>query len=72
MGLCIYSDPDAQGDPERYALMPSIQKGKQWSWSKFRRIDVSINVRELMDTLVEVFQKDKEIHSVARHDDYPF
>lgn len=26
MALCLYSDPDAEGNPERYGLMPSIQK----------------------------------------------
>jgi len=47
MGLCIYSDPDADPDPERYALMPSIQAPRQWSWSRFRWIDRSQEVREL-------------------------
>lgn len=28
MALCIYSDPDAEGNPEKYALMPSIDKEK--------------------------------------------
>jgi hypothetical protein len=28
MALCIYSDPDAEGNPEKHALMPSIDKLK--------------------------------------------
>src|SRR5687767_14239888 len=41
MALCIYSDPDANPSPERYAVMPSIKDGKKWSWSKFKSIDTS-------------------------------
>ncbi|PSB37494.1 hypothetical protein [Aphanothece minutissima] len=33
--LWIYADPDADPDPERYALMPSIQAPRQWSWLRF-------------------------------------
>jgi hypothetical protein len=72
MGLCIYSDPDAKHDPERYAILPSIKKEKKWSWSNFRNIDVSKNVLKVMDTLEKIFKGDKEIKVVTRHDDFPF
>jgi hypothetical protein len=72
MGLCIYSDPDAVRNPERYALMPSIQDAKRWSWSKFRKVDVSNEVLKLIDALERVFQSDEGILAVTRHDDYPF
>ncbi len=41
MGLCIYSDPGADKDPERYAILPSIQQAKKWSWPTFRTTDHS-------------------------------
>ena len=72
MGLCIYSDPDATADPERYAVMPSILEEKKWSWSKLGSVDVSKEVRELIDIVERVFKNDKEISAVSRHDDYPF
>jgi hypothetical protein len=40
MGLCIYSDPEANGDPERYTLVPAIHQAKRWSWAKFKTIGV--------------------------------
>ena len=72
MGLCIYSDPNAEGSPERYALLPSIHQAKKWSWSKLRSVDVSRDVLDLIDTVERVLKADKEIPVVTRHDDYPF
>jgi hypothetical protein len=72
MALCIYSDPDAETDPERYAILPSIQNERKWSWSKLRKIDVSKNVLRIMDTVEEIFREDADIAKVSRHDDVPF
>jgi hypothetical protein len=72
MGLCIYSDPSAKQDPERYAILPSITDAKKWSWSKFGRIDVSPQVLRVMDILESVFKRDSQITAVTRHDDFPF
>lgn len=72
MALCIYSDPAADPNPERYALLPSIREGKKWSWSKFRSIDLSQDVLKVIDRVEAVFKKDSAILSVSRHDDYPF
>lgn len=72
MGLCIYSDPDATRNTERYALMPSVQKEKKWSWTQFRKVDVSKDVVELIEIIEKVFESDKEIPTVTRHDEYPF
>jgi len=72
MALCIYSDPDAKDDPEKYAILPSIKSENKWSWSKVRSIDVSKNVLKVMDTLERVFKEDNEIKSITRHDDFPF
>ena len=72
MALCIYSDPDAEKDPERYAILPSIKGERKWSWSKLRSVDLSPNVLKVMDALEEIFKKDEEITAVTRHDDFPF
>lgn len=72
MGLCVYSDPSAEGNPERYALLPSIHQAKKWSWSKLRSVDVSKDVLGLIDTIERVLKADKEIPVVTRHNDYPF
>jgi hypothetical protein len=72
MALCIYSDPDAKKDPERYAILPSVHSATKWSWSKFRKIDMSENVLRIMDDLEKIFLGDKEIMRVTRHDDFPF
>lgn len=72
IGLCIYSDPDADADPERYALMPSLQSPRQWSWLRFRWIDRSEDVLAIIDALEQIFTSDPEIHAVTRHDDIPF
>jgi hypothetical protein len=72
MALCIYSDPEAKHDPERYAILPSILKEKKWSWSQFKYIDLSKNVLKIMDALEKVFKEDAEIRAVTRHDDFPY
>jgi len=71
MGLCIYSDPDAKVDPEKYAIIPSIQSNTKWSWSKFRKIDISKNVLNIVNGLESVFSKDNEVFSISRHDTFP-
>ena len=72
MGLCIYSDPEAEKDPERYAILPSIHQARKWSWSKFRNMDNSTDVLEIVAAVERVLKSDREISSVTRHDDYPF
>ena len=72
MGLCIYSDPDAKNNPERYAIIPSVQQARKWSWSKFRTIDKSTDVLELIAIVERVLKSDKDIPVVTRRDDYPF
>ncbi len=72
MGLCIYSDPSADGNPERYALLPSIHQPKKWFWSKLRSVDISRDVLDMIDIVECVLKTDKEIPVVTRHDDYPF
>lgn len=72
MGLCIYSDPDARGDPEGYVIMPSIHTSKKWSWSKFKKIDVSNDVLKIMGKIETLFLKDSEIAGVSKHDDFPY
>jgi hypothetical protein len=72
MGLCIYSDPAAEKDPGRYAILPSIHDARQWSWSKFRRVDKSANVLGLMAIVERVLRQDSDIAAVTRHDDYPW
>ncbi len=72
MGLCIYSDPDAEKHPQRYAILPSITQEKKWSWSKFKKVDVSQQVLKIMDNLETLFRGDNEIDHVTRHDNFPF
>ena len=72
MGLCIYSDPDAKLSPERYAILPSVQQAKKWSWSKFQNIDNSADVLAVVAIVEQVLKSDKDIPVVTRHDDYPF
>jgi hypothetical protein len=71
MALCIYSDP-GESNPEKYGLMPSIDKGAQWSWSRFRKVDVSKDVLAVIDIVERIFKSDKDISAVTRHDDFPF
>jgi hypothetical protein len=72
MALCIYSDPAAAKDPDRYALLPSIQREKKWSWVKFKKVDLSKDVLEIIAIIERVLKSDKDISVVTRHDDYPF
>ena len=80
MGLCIYSDPHYSDpslwfkgkNPEKYVIISSIENDKRWSWSKFKKIDVTIKVQKVMDALYRVFKEDREIVKVTQLDDYPF
>lgn len=71
MGLCIYSDPEADGSPGQYAILPSIQQARTWSWSKFRFLDHAPDVLAVIDLVERVLKSDAEITAVSRHDDYP-
>jgi hypothetical protein len=72
MALCIYSDPEATSNPEKYALLPSIKDSKKWSWSKLKSVDISQDVLKVIAVVEGVFKNDSGIRSVTRHDDYPF
>ena len=71
MGLCVYSDPASGADPTRYVVMSSITEGKKWVWTRFRKIDVSRDVTQIMDAVENVFRADSQITHVSRHDDFP-
>ncbi|MCP9934169.1 hypothetical protein KBZ08_09615 [Cyanobium sp. Candia 9D4] len=71
MGLCIYSDPDADPNRERCALVLSIREPRQWSWSRIRWIDRSQEVIQIIEALGKIFTSDANIRTVTRHDDYP-
>ena len=72
LGLQIYTDIEERKDPETYAIMSSVTEGKKWSWKKFRKIDVSDDVTEIMSTVQRVLSEDPEIELVKRHDEFPF
>ena len=72
MALCIYSDPDAEGNPEKYAIMPSIDKETKWSWTRFRKVNVSKEVLAVIDCVERTFASDTDVSAVTRHDDFPF
>ncbi len=72
LGVCIHADPDADTDPERYALLPSIQAPWQWAWSRFRRIDHPEDVMAIIDAFEHIFTGDAVIHSVTSHHGHPF
>lgn len=65
-------DPDAEGNPEKYAIMPSIDKETKWSWSRFGNVNVSTKVLAVVDSVERAFASDKDISAVSRHDDFPF
>lgn len=72
MGLCLYCDPDSDGDPKAYAILPSIQSAEKWSWKKFGKIDQSQPVVEIMNKIASLLESDHEISKVSRHDDFMF
>lgn len=72
MALCIYSWPEGESVPTKYLITPSIQHGKKWSWSKFKRIDLSRGVLDVIDCLELLFREDPGVSTVTRYDDFPF
>ncbi|MDQ7072395.1 MAG: hypothetical protein Q9N32_00965 [Gammaproteobacteria bacterium] len=72
MGLRVYSDPDTEEDPKKYAIISSIDQPKKWSWQQLKRIDVSENVSKIMDTVESIFREDDEIKNITRHNGYPW
>jgi len=72
LGLQIYPDAMEDQHPEAYAVMSSVSKGRQWSWKKLRKIDLTRNVVEIMDKVERVLSSDPEIDLVKRQDDFPF
>jgi hypothetical protein len=72
MGLCLYADPAARQAPERYALLPSVQQGRTWSWLRLAMVDHTASVLKLMGVVARTLEEDSDISSVTWHDDYPF
>ena len=72
MGLQIYSDSKPGENPEKYAILSSIDKDRIWSWQKFRKIEVGDQVSEIIDKVESVLLKDTDITYVKRHDEFPF
>lgn len=75
MGLLIYADSEASGNPTRYAVSPSVTMKKKWSWSQFKRVeltDKSVKALQILDAVERVFRADPEIRSVTRTDEFPF
>jgi hypothetical protein len=72
LGLQIYSDSEAGENPEKYAIMSSISKSSKWQWKKFRKIDLTNQITEIMNKIYQVLSEDPEILVVKRHDDFPF
>jgi hypothetical protein len=52
--------------------MPSIDKETKWSWSRFRKVDVSNDVLAVIDIVERTFAGDKDVSAVTRHNDFPF
>lgn len=71
MWLCIYSDPDVDPDPDRNALMPSLQAPRQWSWSRTTWIDQTQDVMGIIDTLERIFTSVADIHTMTSHPGHP-
>ena len=69
MGLCVYSEPDVEGDPQAYAIMSSVIK-KRSGW--FRRVDNTKPVTVIMDSVEGVFKRDPGIDTVERLDNVPW
>jgi len=59
-------------NPEKYAIMSSLQNDRIWSWRKLQKISVGDQVSEIIDKVESVFLKDKDITFVKRHDEFPF
>ena len=74
LGLCIYSDPDGGAgiNPKKYVVISSVTNETIWSWTKFRKINVSKKVLNIIDTVERIFNKDNEIKKVTRENEYPF
>ena len=72
LGLQIYSDVEEDQNPEAYAVMSSVTKGSKWTWKKFRKIDVTQDVVEIMDKVERLLMDDPEIELVERKNEFPF
>ena len=69
MGLCIYSQANHGPDPDFYTKTCSENNGLRWSWSKFRKVDISSEVISIMDKVESVVRSDSEISYVNRQEE---
>lgn len=72
LGLQVYSSVEEDQSPEAYAVMSSIVEGRKWSWKKFREINVTQNIVEIMDKVERILSEDPRIELVRRGEDFPF
>lgn len=70
-GVCIYSASE-HGKPDEYVCTDSTLKPRQWSWSRFRFIDVQPWSDKITGDLINIFDGDAEVQLVGVTDEFPF
>ena len=72
MGLQIYTFEPIGQNPEKYFIKSSVTNAKKWSWSKFKKLDVSAEVTSILDKVENALLHDNDIFIVERHDEFPY
>ena len=70
LGLCVYGGPDL-AETHELCVRISTEPGRRWSWSRFRFIDTTSRVEQLLMDLKETFSKDGEVQILGYPEDYP-
>jgi hypothetical protein len=70
-GVCIYSR--AQNDQlVDFVCTCDPNKGRRWSWRKFRFVDTSSWTLKLHNDLLQIFQSDEDVQIVGTYKEFPF
>jgi hypothetical protein len=72
IGLLIYCNLDENEIISDYAIMPSVDKERVWSWRRFRWVNTLPTVNKIITDLKSIFKNDSDIEAVISHDGYPF
>jgi len=69
LGVCIYNfDDDTETSQLKISVSVSPDKGRRWSWSKFRYVDTTATVQKLEMDIVAIFKQDSNVQLLAIND----
>lgn len=70
LGCLVYGASDAH-EKQELCVSVSQEAGRHWSWRRFRFVDTTERVTQLLSDLRSILASDPEIEVLGERDDFP-